>query len=414
MGGAYTALADDFSGAFYNPAGPLSTTRTRMGLGYQYVKMDLEGGGTGIPMDETHVDGLYMGFAFCPPFIGVLKDRIAIGYNFYQPVSYAIDINIPEASRPQFVLLESYPRANVMLLSAAIDLIPGALIGVGMNFTADLGGGLDLKPGIRGVGGTDSILTEVDQESQPVVALSTGLLVECGEYLERLDGLRFGFTWRESFAVDLGIPVTIILGTIPLQLDFTSKFIYTPEQYTWGLAYRFSDDLLLSADLSYNRWSRFEAPTLKIYTDIDIPLLPIALKEGVVEDQDCRDTISGRLGVEYRAWQASTLDLTVRGGYGHEPSPLPAQTGWSNFLDGDKHIFSTGAAVMFRELFGKDLTATPVTFHGTIQCQLIKETLHVKDPDIREENPGYPRISGRGRAFMAVLGFTVEYGGSGK
>lgn len=410
MGGAFTAVADDFTGGFENPAGILMTTKTRVGLGYQYVSMDLEANGDNLDRDSTWVDGLLLGFAFTIPLSDALKDRIAFGYNLYQPVNFVMNIEIPESSEPQFVLLESYPRANVMHVALATDALPWLLMGAGATFSTDMGGSLDLKPGIRGVGGSDAILTTVDQEVQPIISPDLGLMLRPGLLSETFDGLTAGFTWRYPFYIDLAIPVSILLGTIPLQLDFTSKFIYTPAQYTLGLAYRFDNSLLLALDLSYKVWSDFKIPTLEIETNIEIPLLPLELLPGHNDPPNFKDTINLSAGGEYRVFEGESLDVLLRAGYSFEPTPVPEQSEWSNFLDGDKHIFSTGFALALKEIFGVDLRKANPALNLAFSYQLHSETNHVKDSDVNEINPGYPEISGEGALYFIGSAITLEYG----
>ena len=127
-----------------------------------------------------------------------------------------------------------------------------------MTFTADVGGALDLKPGIRAMQGADAILTTVDQDAQTMLSASAGLYVKPEELIPALKGFTFAFVWRDRYFVELNIPVTILLGSIPLRLDFSSNLIYTPQMYTVGIAYRANPDFLVSLDVTYNVWSDLE------------------------------------------------------------------------------------------------------------------------------------------------------------
>ena len=125
MAGAFTAVADDFTGAYANTAGIIQKTSTRVGVGYQYAYMDLTAQGEA---DENGAgtDGLYLGFVFTLPFIDWLKDRVAFGYNYFQPVDYILSLQVPAATTPQFVLLEQYPRANIMHAGFATAVTGGS------------------------------------------------------------------------------------------------------------------------------------------------------------------------------------------------------------------------------------------------------------------------------------------------
>ncbi len=411
MGGAFCAVADDFTGGYYNPGGLLASRKTRIGLGYHYSKLSFEENGTSIPLDRSHRDGAILGFAFTLPFIGALDDKIAFGYNLFQPIDYVMNISVPQPSQPQFVLMDSYTQANIMHIALAVDVYRGIAVGAGAHFTSDLGGSLDLKPGIRGMLGTNVIMTTVDQDAQPIITPTAGLMLTPGKVYKSLEGLTIGFVWRDRYFLDLNIPVTILLGSIPLRLDFTSKLVYTPRTYTVGMAYRFSEDLLVAAELSYYEWSKFLSPSLRIATEIKIPLIPIELLPGVVEDPGFSDTWSPRVGFEYRGVKREAFNLVFRGGYAYDPSPVPEQTGWSNFLDGDKHIFSTGVGLELKQLFGKDVSGASPALQTVFQYQWIRRTTHTKAQDIQTFNPGYPSITGEGEVLFLGFAITMEYGG---
>ena len=413
MGGAYSAVADDFAGGYYNPGALPSKSSTRAGIAYQYAKLRLHSDGGEIPLAHTHRDGFVLGYAFTLPFLDFLKDRIAIGYNLYQPPDYVMNITVPQPSQPQFVLLESYTQANLMNVAVGVKTIDGVSIGGGLTFAADVGGSLDLKPGIRSMQGAEAIMTTVDQDAQTVLSSSAGLYVEPGKFLPALKAFTFAFVWRDRYYIDLAIPVTILLGTIPLKLDFTSNLIYTPQMYTVGASWRPHADLLIAADLTYNVWSDFLSPSLVIDTDISLPILPLTLLPGRIEDPDFSDTLTPRVGIEVRAVRKTWGDWIVRGGYAFDPSPVPEQQGWSNFRDGDKHLFSVGLGFE-HHILGENQSRTTLGLQTVFQVQWLRETRHTKTADIPRFsiNPGYPDISGQGRVYFLGVGFTVEYGGA--
>jgi len=412
MGGAFSAIADDYTGGYYNPGGLLAKTTTRFGFGYQYSKLQLHENGNNIPLSHSHRDGFVLGYAFPLPFIGILKDRIAFGYNLYQPPDYLMNVYVPKPSTPQFVLLESYTQANFMNVAGAVKIIDGINVGGGVSFTANVGGSLDLNPGVRGMQGTQVTVGVVDQDSKTVLSGSAGLYVDMGKLVSAAEGLTLAFTWRDRYFIDLNIPVTIMLGTIPLSLDFTSNLIYTPQMYTFGAAYRFLPDLLVSLDITYNRWVDFLSPSLKIQTDIQLPWLPLELKPGVVQDPNFSDTVTVRVGAEYKVLDASWCDLILRGGYAYDPTPVPEQTGWSNWLDGDKHMFSFGFGWGLKKFFGKEMGKTRPELQSVFQYQYVATTHHKKTADIEKFsiNPGYPQIEGDADVYFFGVAIAVEYG----
>jgi len=411
MGGAFTAVADDFTASYYNPAGILAVKKTRVGVGWQFIKQNYEVNGDAVHGNFT--DGAYMGFSMPVPFKDWLTDRIGVGYGFYQPILYVIDLTVPEERAPQFVLTESAPEVQIIHLALAVDAIPGTLIGAGATFLSDLGGTLDMHTGIRGIEGMDDIVTMVDQEAQPIISPTAGILFRPGTFFPRLDRLTVGLTWRDEFSLDLAFPVIIALGIVPLNLDLTSEFIYTPMQFVLGLAYRVTDRLLLSFDLSYNDWSEYRPPTLEERISFDIPLFEVDFNPGLNEDPRTEDTFTPRLGAEYRLLTEEALGLTVRGGYYWDPTPLSEQRSNSNFLDGDRHVFSFGAGLAIKRFLGFDLSKRPVSIEMAFQYQLLSEMRHRKAGHVKQSNPGYPEITGSGDLYFFSIGISLGMDGAG-
>ena len=412
MGGAFTAVADDFTSSYYNPAGILAVKKTRVGAGWQFIKQNYHVNGE--PVHGNFTDGVYMGFSMPVPFKDWLAERIGIGYGFYQPILYVVDLTVPEERVPQFVLAESAPEVQIIHLALAVDVIPGTLIGAGATFLSDLGGTLDMHTGIRGIEGMDDIVSVVDQEAQPIVSPTAGILFRPGTFFPRLERLTVGLTWRDEFSLDLSFPVVIALGIVPLNLDLSSEFIHTPMQFVFGLAYRVTDRLLLSFDLSYNDWSEYRPPTLEEEISFDIPLFELEFNPGENADPGARDTMTPRLGAEYRLLTTEALDLTVRGGYFWDPTPLPEQAENANFLDGDRHVFSFGTGLTIKRLLGFDLSKRPVGIETAFQYQLLAETHHRKASHVVASNPGYPEIRGSGDLYFFSIGVSLGMGGGGR
>jgi len=167
--------------------------------------------------------------------------------------------------------------------------------------------------------------------------------------------------------------------------------------YTLGIAYRLSHDLLISGEITYNQWSDFLSPSLEIHTDLKVPIIPIQLLPGVVEDPNFSDTWTPRIGVEYRGITKKSYNIIFRTGYAYDPSPVPEQTGWSNFLDGNKHIFSTGLGLELKELFGKDLSNACPALQGVFQYQWIQKTHHQKLPSVNPLIQAFPLLQERAK-----------------
>jgi hypothetical protein len=275
----------------------------------------------------------------------------------------------------------------------------------------------------------------IDQEIQPVIRPTAGLQVQGGLFSRSLSPFSLGFTWRDSFGVPLQIPVTVLLGPIPLNIDVTSQLLWTPMQMVFGFAYR-TPDLTLAVDVSWNQWSRYQSPTLELDLDITIPVVPIDLKNAENPDPRTHDTWTPRVGAEWRFHHGISTELFVRGGYAYEPSPFPEKTGLTNFLDDNRHILSAGLGASFRSLpLVGSLGKATLHLDFGFQYNLIESRVHhkerinplfvddgnplgyppIEDPEGRPiADPGYPTIEGEARAFLLLFTIRTTFGGHGE
>ena len=157
-----------------------------------------------------------------------------------------------------------------------------------------------------------------------------------GIQIKPTDDLTFGFTWRDELYmddygtnhVDVLVQSTQQSDPLIISFDYNHHFAhyYSPSQWAFGAAYKFDNDLKLSADLTWMQWSSYldvlhnePSPAFK-----DVLNIKAGLEKGLIYSNK---------------WLG---DMTIRGGYSFWKSPVPDQTGSTNYLDNDKHIFSVG------------------------------------------------------------------------
>src|SRR5262249_45399908 len=157
--------------------------------------------------------------------------------------------------------------------------------------------------------------------------------------------------------------------------------LFQPLQVAAGFAARLTPSLLVTADLTYQRWSAFANPASKIDLQYDFknfnnlvnipPQLPL-------EPVYFHDTFVPRVGVEW----SPRRSLFLRAGYAFESSPAPEQRGETNLVDNDKHTFSAGVGFRVPGLgavvprpFDIDLY-----FAGTVLPERLHRKLSAVDP----------------------------------
>jgi long-chain fatty acid transport protein len=137
------------------------------------------------------------------------------------------------------------------------------------------------------------------------------------------------------------------------QAHTVSTDLFQPWQLTLGVAVRLTSRLLVTYDLGYAAWSEFPQPSSTLTLGLDIKQFNNQVKipgPRTYPAPGFRDIVIPRLGVEWRAVENGRLAVDLRGGYSYEPSPVPDQTGASNFVDCDKHTFALGAGLTFIHL----------------------------------------------------------------
>ncbi|MBI5610642.1 MAG: outer membrane protein transport protein [Deltaproteobacteria bacterium] len=152
-----------------------------------------------------------------------------------------------------------------------------------------------------------------------------------------IEHLRFGLSWRSAnyFALTLknAIQIRGFQGdaqSFPVQQNVVLRLNSSPDQLAAGVAGELGA-WALSADAVLSRWSQ--------YVDTQNQLAGF------------RDTVSLRLGAELQAARERQLRLGVQ----WEPSPVPAQTGRTSYVDNDRIVATVGMAHAL-ELFKKQVT----------------------------------------------------------
>ncbi len=401
MGGAMTAVADDFAAAYYNPAGAAFQPQASIGLGYMFTGSALQGIGVRAPkLDQTQ--DFMIGAVIPVPFGGFLKDRIAIEVALQLPNAVLLGINVPYPTAPQLLLLQESGRGVAMFPAASVKILEGLSVGGGVqifdNTTGNWHGSINPD---------GSIAATVTQELRATYVPTAGLLFRPGKIWPAVDGLQFGFVFRDRFFTSYQVPVATYLAGVPMVANFKAISLYTPREFVAGLSYAF-DRWLLALDGSYNQWSDFPDPTLHMTIRLHVPVLPITLQNSSSVRPGFHDTVSLRTGAEATAWRGGSGTFFTRFGAAYEPSPVPPQRGDTNYLDADRWIGA--ASVGWRWLSaGSYHFAVPVVFDLGGQLQYLPPRVAYKDADVDPSNPGYPKVGFRGWLYAVGASLSVPF-----
>jgi long-subunit fatty acid transport protein len=361
MGGAVAADVSDFSANYYNPAGLALAKHLEVSVGYMRADHFLYTNGV-----DNGVD----------PVKGLVGGIVAPGTLFHVPFALGVALMLPDDRLSRVVALpegqpvwELYDNRNQRLYVAtnlAISPWPWLQVGGGIGFMAATQGTLSIT-GSAAVLDVDAsqLRHEVDADLTAIRYPQVGVRVTPSKRVA------IAVVYRGQFTENLDLSATL-KGDIKLyptgsalttafyaiQTDSVDDFL--PQQAVLGTSFLVTDDLHVNFDLTYVNWSSYVSPVAAVDIKLNIPAPKGGWPVGIVPPStpvpvpvipiDMHDTVVPRLGLEWRAFDKQSWQGFVRGGYEYDRTPIPAQTGLTNYIDRDRHAFSLGLGVNIRHL----------------------------------------------------------------
>ena len=380
MGNAMVAEADGVAATFYNPAALSRSRVTHFTAGWQLTVPSLEIAREG-PVRagfETVEPESFAGWslALAVPLGEAPGRRGGLGATLFLPSGRLLRAAAWDAGQPQLHAYEHLADKLTLALAGAWEVLPGVSIGAGVQILADIIGDIEVDADLvsRRFSSRETFV-----ELVPAAAPTGGLLVE------PRPGLRLGACWRAPLSMDYDIPARIDLGEVlAVGVRLSGVALYTPLQVTAGGAWDVGDSgWTLAVDATWADWSEAPDPAPRLELDLGGELLEgtglsealdVGMGAGPV-DPGMSDTVTPRLGVEYRA----SPELAVRAGYAFRPTPLPIQAGTTNYVDSHAHVASVGAALTLPAA----ASGRPVTLEAAAQwvAHQARETRKVDPAD---------------------------------
>lgn len=377
LGGAFTAVADNYAAAYYNPAGLSQTDDHHMTVEYIFTHpsisvetadgdlkiYDVNGKLRNDPTEATDTNGL----DFRYPVMGLILDvnkiaklpvnvQMGLAASFTENFDTCYRMHDYPPDQPHFIRYGDNVNRLLLAMGIGIEAVKDLVhLGIGCQ-TMVYGPGKFYVDGLSLSGENVESQAEFDalQEYDPIA----GILIT------PLDKrLKIGFSWRDKQELQEGpipavatVQVADLTETVTMILDINCYF--TPEEYSLGAAYDFAPfPLMVSIEANKQLWSAYEYSITDNYHYSGSP--------------DFKDTINYRLGLEYKP----SDKLSLMAGYCHQPSPVPNQSGIiENYIDMDKDILSLGASYVLSPPFG--ITKEPIMLAGVLQYQKL-DTLSV-------------------------------------
>lgn len=379
MAGALSSAASDHAAVYYNPAA-LTLRDAHMAAGFTttldrvriemksrpagYDLPDLGSGSAKIPSgDRLHarqgLDDIPNVYGFTLGAVGSFGlKNLRLGVHVLLPVNgLGSQISRFPDEREQyfsnhldFEMIGERSQHQVIMVAIAYRLYPWL----------SLGAGISVMPSVTT--NSDVYIDDPGQQERIELALRTNQVGRAAPTAGVLVGpfadLTFSLAYRGANYLSMELNNNVQIrgfegddSTFPIQQLSTVVVAYSPDQYAIGGNWR-SGNLMVTADLLWSVWFNYinhQGETPRTFDN----------------------TLSVRAGGEYK----TSGDVLFRFGLGWEPSPVPEQTGRTNFVDNDRLVAAIGAGHSI-ELLGRPVTVSwYVQLHHLFTQEVDKQRL---------------------------------------
>jgi long-chain fatty acid transport protein len=301
MQNAFTAVADDPSAIFYNPAGLTQIAGTEIDAGLMLILPELEytNSTTGVASRST---------------------QTAVGYNVFlstdvvTPVTLGFGVYAPFARVTDYTATAAVGRVSHTSELLRIDFVPtvatkvGPHVSLGMGFVASY---------VR----VNSDILGFEEEGS-----GYGFTGQGGVLFQLHPRVKLGLTYRGPMAAQVHGSGTLV-GVGTDQFEATVRF---PGTLSLGLAWQALDVLLLAVSVDWEMWSAVKE-IRRQYTN------PVHQRLGVTV-LNAHDAYNVRLGLLYTPWRHGEW----RVGYAYLTAAVPANHIVPAFPDYNGHAVAVG------------------------------------------------------------------------
>lgn len=405
LGGAVSADVTDVSANYYNPAGLASAKGLTFDVGYLRALYNLRMNGK-----DNHVDPL-RGITFglvAPGAVGPVP--FAFGVGLHLPDDRVFRVRSLDQEQPRWEMYDNRPQRLFLSANLALKPFKWLEVGGGMVFLAATRARLDITGQFNVSNPKESELRhEVDADLTSIRYPQVGVRVHAH------DRLRFAAVYRGEFQLTLDIAARLdveanALGlSVPLLTYITTNSVnaFLPRQAVLGTSFDPSSALTIDFDVTWSNWAAYKSPVTAVNatTRFDPPegfppsLVPEKPAPTVVIPPNFRDRFVPRVGVEGRLPLGRGHAFAIRAGYFFESSPIPPQTGGTNFVDSDRHAFSGGLGVRLHDIAAE--------IPGDVKLDVHAMYSHLPERLTQKSSPANPIGDYRAGGSIWSLGFTT-------
>ncbi len=318
MGGAFIGLADDFSLAYWNPAGAAYFNRPLLGS-YITDLVPMNYYSLNIPPDlsveaQTKLSH-YLGFMIA--YYRPLSENLVAGFSVYTPSGLGANWKGDDfKSLTDGVSYDWTSKVGIFSISPLLAWKVSERLSVGATFNLNYGmfslkrwaGKVELAPGNQ---------VDLGQYEESLHGWGAGLTI--GILVKPYSWMSAGLTLKTPSVIHFrGTSSLFILSYLgyPDSLDM-KRNIKWPWFIGAGVALKPLEQVTLTLDVQWTGWSSIST----IKSTFEDPIWKNLMAQGSGDKMalDWKDRVQFRLGAEYRL----TTDLFLRAGFYHDPSPAP-------------------------------------------------------------------------------------------
>lgn len=366
-------------------------------VGAQYMKPDLKSFGTLVlnsngTLGEFPSAGVMEGggelLAFAFP-IG--KERpLTLAAAFYLPFSTLVRVSGNPVNYPFYPIYNDISRNLFFVVGAGYELFDGWGLGVNVRSTTKS----TAVYALRADNSVNYSASAVEAKSQSRLSFS---LVYNNERKNPGSAWSLGAMYRAKAGLETKLAADIT-AFVPVQGELVSLPSFSPAEWVLMASWRPSARWIFSLDAAWVLWSDYVSP----YGSGNINSYVIG---DARQTAGFKDIPVPRAGAEYsKPLDSGALRrISYRGGYLFHPSPVPDQKEDSNFVDNDRHAFTAGLGLGFKNPWrDTDLIDLDIFF----QYNWLARRDVTKNSSTNVGAPGYTT---GGKIFLYGLGGSMRF-----
>jgi len=366
---------NDGSAVFYNPSALAWLQGSHLDIGVEMAQVELKFN------DQQFSPGL-----LTAPYLAIATPGNLLG----SQVGFGIIILAPfqdetprPSKTPRFNTYEDRQRRFLIGLGAAWAPNDRISFGFGVNYVTMLSSELGVD-GVVGFPSPDDSRAYATFDGQVPTAIipSGSFTLKVSDAITLAGIYRHTLNAKEKQKVviraDIGIPdLQPVIDDAYLLVDSYAIKSFEPKQAWLSFSGKPNEQWELTADFGWSGWSEYVNPASVTTNEADFgPDFEFNIPGSTYKPPPgYDDTVSVKAGVEFSPWGPSS-NLQLRAGAGYETTPIGAEKGLNNLIEGPRSTFAAGATV---NAFGWGVFPKPVKIDIFVQYIKSPDILHEKD-----------------------------------